>query len=323
MDYKLLGRTGLRVSPVCFGTMSFGGDADEEMSARLYAAVRDRGINFLDCADAYQNGRAEQILGQLMAHEREQLVITTKCHFNDGSDVNAGGLNRRHMTRAVEASLRRLGTDRVEVLFMHHWDPLTPMDEVLRTLEDLVRSGKVLHIGLSNWTAWQIAKALGIQNLHGWSRIDVIQPMYSLVKRQVEVEILPLAAEEDLGVITYSPVGGGLLSGKYGRDRRPDAGRLVDNAKYGTRYGPGWMTEVAADFTNLATELGVHPVTLAVAWVRGNANVTAPIIGARSVEQLMPSLEALDFKMDQTLRSRITALGPTPAPATDRLEEAG
>ena len=322
MDYRLLGRTGLRVSPLCFGTMSFGGDADEETSAALFAAARDRGINFLDCADAYQTGRAEEILGRLMAHEREQLIITTKCHFNDGSDVNAGGLNRRHMTRAVEASLRRLGTDRVEVLFMHHWDPLTPMEEVLRTLEDLVRSGKVLHIGLSNWSAWQIAKALGLQALNGWSRIDVIQPMYNLVKRQAEVEILPLAAEEQLGVISYSPVGGGLLSGKYGRDHRPEAGRLVENEKYGTRYGPAWMTEVAADFTDLAAELGVHPVTLAVAWVRGNAAVTAPIVGARSVEQLAPALAALDFAMDTELRARVTALGPAPAPATDRLEEA-
>ena len=322
MDYRLLGRTGLQVSPLCFGTMSFGGDADEATSAALYAAVRERGINFLDCADAYQKGRAEEILGRLMAHEREQLVITTKCHFNDGSDVNAGGLNRRHMTRAVEASLRRLGTDRVEVLFMHHWDPLTPMDEILRTLEDLVRSGKVLHIGLSNWSAWQIAKALGRQDLHGWSRVDVLQPMYNLVKRQAEVEILPLAAEEQLGVITYSPVGGGLLSGKYGRDRQPEAGRLVDNAKYGTRYGQGWMTEVAADFTEFAADLGAHPVTLAVAWAGTNAAVTAPIIGARSVEQLEPALAALDFAMDDDLRGRVSALGPAPAPATDRLEEA-
>lgn len=322
MDYRLLGRTGLRVSPLCFGTMSFGGDADEETSAALYAAVRDRGINFLDCADAYQKGQAEEILGRLMAHEREQLVITTKVHFNDGSGPNAGGLNRRHMTRGVEASLRRLGTDRVEVLFMHHWDPLTPMEEVLRTCEDLVRSGKVLHIGLSNWTAWQIAKSLGIQRFEGWSRVDVLQPMYNLVKRQAEVEILPLAAEEQLGVITYSPVGGGLLSGKYGRNVRPETGRLVDNSKYGSRYGPDWMKEVAADFTELAGELGVHPVTLAVAWVRTNPAVTAPIIGARSVEQLMPSLDALDHPMDAELRARITALSPTPAPATDRLEEA-
>ncbi len=322
MDYRLLGRTGLRVSPLCFGTMSFGGDADEATSAALYAAVRDKGINFLDCADAYQNGRVEEILGRLMAHERDNLIITTKCHYNDGSDVNAGGLNRRHMVRAVEGSLRRLGTDRVEVLFMHHIDPLTPMDETLRGLEDLVRSGKILHIGLSNWAAWQIAKSMGIQALHGWTRVDVLQPMYNLVKRQAEVEILPLAQSENLGVISYSPVGGGLLSGKFGHDRRPDSGRLVQNSKYGTRYGPEWMKDVAGDFTDFASDLGVHPVTLAVSWVRTNPALTAPIIGARSVEQLAPSLDAIDFPMDDDLRSRITALGPSPAPATDRLEEA-
>ena len=202
MTMTLLGRTGLYVSKLCFGSMSFGGDADEATSAQLYAAIREAGINFIDCADAYQNGAAEQILGKLMAHERDDLIITTKAHFNDGSDVNHGGLNRRHLTRAVEASLRRLNTDRVEILFMHHWDPATPMEEILRTCEDLVRSGKVLHLGLSNWAAWQIATALGIQRLNGWSRIDVLQPMYNLVKRQAEVEVLPLAQAENLGVIS-------------------------------------------------------------------------------------------------------------------------
>lgn len=322
MEMNLLGRTGLRVSPLCFGTMSFGGDADEATSADLYRAARDAGINFFDCADAYQHGEAERILGRLMAHERDSLIVTTKVHYNDGTDVNAGGLNRRHMVRAVERSLRNLGTDRVEVLFMHHWDPLTPMDEILRTCEDLVRSGKVLHLGLSNWTAWQIAKALGIEALHGWSRIDVLQPMYNLVKRQAEVEILPLAEEERLGVITYSPVGGGLLSGKFGRNRRPGEGRLIENDKYARRYGSDWMTETAADFTDHANDRGIHPVTLAVRWVMSNRAITAPIVGARSVEQLAPALAAMDAPMTPEERAAISALSVTPAPATDRLEEA-
>ncbi|MEM7424115.1 MAG: aldo/keto reductase [Pseudomonadota bacterium] len=318
MKHVVLGRTGLKVSPLCFGTMSFGGDADAATSADLYRAVRDAGINFLDCADAYQKGEAERILGRLITHERDQLVVTTKCHFNDGSGVNSGGLNRRHLTRAVERSLRNLATDRVEVLFCHHWDPVTPMEEILRTLEDLVRSGKVLHVGVSNWAAWQIATALGIQRLNGWSRIDVLQPMYNLVKRQAEVEILPLAQEENLAVISYSPLGGGLLTGKYRAGT--NSGRLTTNESYAKRYSLDSMHATAADFGDYATERGLSPVTLAVAWAAGHPGITCPIIGARSVEQLMPSLAALDLTLSAADRAEVSALGPTPPPATDRLE---
>jgi aryl-alcohol dehydrogenase-like predicted oxidoreductase len=321
MDYKRLGRTGLKVSPLCFGTMSFGGDADEAESARMYGACRELGINFFDCADAYSKGRAEEILGKLMASERDDLVITSKCFNPTSKDVNARGANRRHIPRAVEASLKRLGTDRLEVLFMHRWDPVTPLEDTLRALEDLVRDGKVLHLGASNYSAWQVAKGLGISERRGWTRFDVIQPMYSLVKRQVEVEILPLARSEELAVITYSPVGGGLLSGKFAPGVRPDSGRLISNKEYVARYGEEWVLETAGAFTALAKAKGVHPVTLAVAWAAGHPDVTCPIIGARSLEQLGPSLDALSFDMTQELRAEISALSRTPAPATDRLEE--
>jgi len=321
MDTRLLGRTGLRVSPLCFGTMSFGGDADEETSAELYKAVREAGINFLDCANVYSQGRSEEILGRLMAHERGELIVTTKCHGPVGPGPNDRGASRRHVTDAVEASLKRLGTDRVEVLFLHRWDDDTPVEETLRALEDLVRSGKVLHLGASNWAAWQVQKALGIADINRWKRIDVIQPMYSLVKRQAEVEILPQAAAAGLGVITYSPVGGGLLSGKYftGSNR----GRLVDNPRYARRYSDPVQRATAEKFATFAKAAGAHPVTLAVAWAAGNPAVTSPIIGARSVEQLRPSLDALGYGMTRDMRAEISALGPTPPPATDRLEEIG
>lgn len=322
MDFRFLGRTGLRVSPLCFGTMSFGGDADEETSAALYRAARDRGINFFDCADAYGRGRAEEILGHLMAHERDALIVTTKCWGPMGEDVNARGSSRRHVLSAVDASLRRLGTDRVEVLFLHRWEQTVPAEETLRALEDLVRAGKVLHIGVSNWSAWQTALGLGIADRHGWSRIDVVQPMYSLVKRQVEVEILPLARHEGLGVMTYSPLGGGLLSGKYA-GRQAAGGRLVENKMYARRYGEARAHETAAAFVEFARARGVHPVTLAVAWAKSNPDVTCPIIGARSVEQLAPALDAMEFGMTPDLNAEITALSPTPAPATDRSEDAG
>jgi aryl-alcohol dehydrogenase-like predicted oxidoreductase len=321
MEYKWLGRTGIKVSPLCFGTMSFGGDADEAESARMYAACRELGINFFDCADAYSKGKAETILGKLIASERDDLVITTKCFNPTSNDVNARGGNRRHISRAVEASLARLGTDRVEVLFMHRWDPVTPLEETLRALEDLVRDGKVLHLGASNYSAWQVAKGLGISERRGWSRFDVIQPMYSLVKRQVESEILPLAHSEELGVITYSPVGGGLLSGKYAPGVRPDTGRIITDKSYTARYGEEWVFETAGAFTKLAKDKGVHPVSLAVAWAAGHPDVTCPIIGARSLEQLGPSLDSLGVDMTAELRAEISALARTPAPATDRLEE--
>ncbi len=323
MKYKWLGRTGVKVSELCFGTMSFGGDADAYESARMYAACRDKGINFFDCADAYSSGRAEEILGDLIKDHRNDLVITSKCFNPTSDDINARGGNRRHIKRAVEASLKRLQTDRLDVLFMHRWDPVTPLEETLRALEDLVVEGKVLYLGASNYTAWQVAKGLGISERRGWARFDVIQPMYSLVKRQVESEILPLAAAEEVAVISYSPVGGGLLSGKFGPDQRPDSGRLINNQEYVKRYGEDWVFETAGRFTELANKLGIHPVSLAVAWVAGNPAITCPIIGARSLEQLEPSLNALDSEMPADLRAEITALSRNPAPATDRLEEQG
>lgn len=321
MQYRGLGSTGVRVSELCFGTMSFGGDADAAESERMYRACRDAGINFFDCANVYNGGTSETILGRLMASERDNLVITSKCHGPMSKDVNARGASRRHIVQAVEASLKRLGTDRLDILFMHRWDNGTPVEETLRALENLVQSGKVVYLGASNWTAWQVAKALGIADRRGWSRIDVIQPMYNLVKRQAEVEILPMAAAEGLGVMTYSPVGGGLLSGKYGRNKRPNEGRIVQLSNYASRYREDWVYDVAEDFTAFAGKHGVHPVSLAVAWVASHPAVTAPIIGARNLEQLQPSLDSLGIDMTADLRAEIAALSRTPPPATDRLEE--
>ncbi len=323
MQFKWLGRTGLQVSQLCFGTMSFGGDASEEESADMYKACRDAGINFFDCADAYSRGKAETILGKLIRSERDELIITSKCFNPMADDVNARGGNRRHILRAVEASLQRLGTDRLDVLFMHRWDPQVPLEETLRALEKLVADGKVLYLGASNWSAWQISKALGITERHGWPRIDVIQPMYSLVKRQSEVEMFPMALAEELGVITYSPVGGGLLSGKYGTKDRPDVGRIMSNKEYEKRYREDWVFETAEKFTALAKKKGRHPVSLAVAWAAAHPAVTCPIIGARNLEQLEPSLTSIEIDMNDDLHGEIAALSRTPPPATDRLEEQG
>jgi len=319
MKYTRLGRTGVSVSKLCFGTMSFGGDADEAMSGKMYAACRDAGINFFDCANVYSAGRSEEILGRLIAHERDEIVLTSKV--GHGPSPSQRGLSPRHIQMAVDASLKRLGTDRLDVLFVHRWDEHTPMEESLRALENIVRQGKALSLGVSNWAAWQIARAIGISAHNNWARFDVVQPMYNLVKRQAEVEILPLALSENLAVTPYSPVGGGLLSGKYRNTE--SQGRIRANPEYVSRYSPGWMFDSAAAFAEFAENHGHHPVSLAVAWVAAHPAITAPLIGARDTEQLAPSLKALDIAMTDDLRKEISALSPTPPPATDRLEEQG
>ncbi len=321
MHYRSLGRTGVSVSSLCFGTMSFGGDADEVTSAALYARCRDAGVNFFDCANVYGRGRAEEILGRLMAGHRDELVITSKVGFRMREGVNGEGLTRRHILREVEDSLRRLQTDRIDVYFCHRFDAATPMAETLAALDTLVQQGKILYPAVSNWAAWQIATALGLSALHRWARFAVLQPMYNLTKRQAEVELLPLAAAEGLGVIPYSPLGGGLLTGKYGVGQRPDAGRLVENAMYQKRYGDDEHYTVAERFTQYAQDRGYHPATLAVAWVMSHPAVTAPIIGARNLAQLEPSLAAADVAMTPAWRAEISALSAAPAVATDRSEE--
>jgi aryl-alcohol dehydrogenase-like predicted oxidoreductase len=291
------------------------------MSAKMFHRCREAGINFFDCANVYQRGRAEEILGGLIADRRDEVVITSKAYFPMGDDVNARGATRYHLMHAVEESLRRLDTDRIDVYFIHHFDDLTPLEETLRALDDLVQQGKILYPGASNFAAWQIAKALGISAKEGWAPFEVIQPMYNLVKRQAEVELLPMAASENLGVIPYSPLGGGLLTGKYGPDKRPKTGRLMENQMYQIRYGADWVYKVAQSFTDFARARGYDPVSLAVAWVGGHPAVTAPIIGARNVTQLEASLRAVEIEMTPKLRSEIASLSPTPPPATDRNEE--
>jgi aryl-alcohol dehydrogenase-like predicted oxidoreductase len=315
---KLLGQTGVKVSELCFGTMSFGGDADEAASAAMYKACRDAGINFFDCADQYAKGKSEEILGRLMKGHREDLVITTKCFNPTGEDVNARGTSRRHVTRAVEASLKRLQTDRVEVLFLHHYDKRTPLEESVRALEDLVRAGKVIYPAVSNWSAWQTQRAVDLQERNDWARLQVIQPMYNLVKRQAEVELLPMAEANGIGVIPYSPAAAGLLSGKYSGAA---SGRLKTNKMYEARYGERWMFEVADKFAAFCKQKGLHPVSTAVAWVGAHPAITAPIIGARNLEQLKDSLDAVNVPMTPALRAEIADLSRTPPPATDRLEE--
>ena len=222
---------------------------------------------------------------------------------------------------SVEQSLARLRTDRIDLYIIHYFDPITAIDETLRALNDLVRQGKVLYLGVSNWAAWQIAKALGISEKNGWPRFECIEPMYNLAKRQAEVEILPLAQSEQLGVIPYNPLGAGLLTGKYSKGIKPSSGRIIENRRYGERYSDPLYYETAEKFVDFAQKAGVNPVTLAISWVKSHPAVTAPIIGARNVEQLQDSLAAADFVMSAEMRQDIAKLSAQPGNATDRLEE--
>jgi aryl-alcohol dehydrogenase-like predicted oxidoreductase len=320
MKYRTVGKTGIQVSGLCFGTMSFGGNADEETSKAMFKRCREAGINFFDTANVYSGGRSEEILGECIADCRNEIVLATKVFYPMGEDVNARGLSRRHIMLEVEKSLRRLKTDRIDFYFVHMFDEKTPMEETLRALDDLQDQGKILYPAVSNWAAWQIAKALGISAREQLARFELIQPMYNLAKRQAEIEILPLAASEQIGVISYSPLGAGLLTGKYGVNKRPEQGRLVEEKRYTDRYADEMNFIVADRFNAYAAEQGMNPSTLAVAWVMSKPAITAPIIGARDVEQLEFSLAAIDVDMTPEWRDEISSLSVTPPPATDRGE---
>lgn len=323
MKYVNLGTTGLQVSELCLGTMTFGKEADRQTSAAIYRRCREAGINFFDCANVYAKGESERILGELIAKERGELILTTKVGGAMGEGPNRNGLSRRHILQECEESLRRLGTDWIDVYFAHHLDSRVPVEESLRAFDALVQQGKVRYLGVSNWAAWKIARALGISVLHGVSAFRVMQPMYSIVKRQAEVELLPLALEAGMGVITYSPLGGGLLTGKYGSAPETGAGRLAENRMYTRRYADAWMFAAAKGLKRIAEEAGQSPVSLAVAWAARHPAVTCPIIGARSLEQLEPALRATEVDLSDDLYARLCALAPTPSPATDRTEERG
>ncbi len=320
MEYRLLGTTGVRVSSLCLGTMTFGREADRAESAAIFGRCRAAGVNLFDCANTYSQGEAERILGELITGCRDELIITTKVFNKTGEEVNARGASRRHIMTAVENSLKRLKTDRIDLYILHQFDEQTPLEETLRALDDLVTQGKVLYIGASNFAAWQVMKGLGISAKEGLRAFQCIQPMYNLVKRQAEVEILPMALSERIGVIAYNPLGGGLLTGKYAQVNRSETDRLDTLPTYRTRYGDAWMHESASRFAEFARAEGYTPASLAVAWVASHPAVTAPILGARNVAQIEDALQAAEIRMTPELYDRIASITPTPPPATDRTE---
>lgn len=312
MTQMLTSPDGTPAGGFAFGTMQFGGGADAAASRAMYDACRASGIIHFDTAHIYTDGASETLLGRMIATEREKLLIATKVGYS-GSGLGAADLRAQ-----FGISRARLGLDMVDIVYLHHFDTVTDLREIVETFAELRAAGQIRYVGLSNLAAWQVMKAARIAAEFGLD-IDIVQPMYNLVKRQAEVEILPMCADQGIAVAPYSPLGGGLLSGKYASGGK---GRLTEDDRYAARYGQSWMYETAARLSGLAADLGTHPATLAVAWVAAHPARPMPILSARSVEQLRPSLAALDFAMDDALYARISALAPAPPPATDRSEEA-
>ncbi len=316
MEHIRLGRTGLRVSRLCLGTMTFGNQCDEATSRAILDAAAAGGITFLDTADVYPlggtvetTGRTEEIVGRWLQGRRHDFVLATKCFGPMSSRPWDRGNSRKHVLDAIDASLRRLGTDYVDLYQLHQPDPETPVDETLRALEDVVRSGKARYVGCSNFLAWQAARALGRSEVLGVARFESVQPRYNLLFREFERELFPLCAQEGLGVIPFNPIAGGLLSGKHQGHAAPPPGSrftLGTAAKlYQERYWNERMFAAVEDLRALAQQAGLHPVTLAVAWVMANPVVTAPIIGASRPEQLAASLAAAETRLAPEVKARL------------------
>jgi aryl-alcohol dehydrogenase-like predicted oxidoreductase len=302
MEFRNLGKTGLRVSELCLGCMTFARESDQETSLRLIERFIDAGGNFIDTADVYSQGRSEEIVGAALEGRRHDFILATKVRFRIGPGPNDVGLSRKHIVDGCEASLRRLQTDYIDLYQAHCWDPYTPLEESLWAFDDLVRAGKVRYLGVSNFTAWQLMKALWLSDKAGWARFVCLQPRYNLVDRQIERELLPVCREEGLGVIPWSPLGGGFLSGKYRRDEAMPEGARITHAqphwpesmqRQGTERG--WCTLDAVH--RIAGQRGKSCAQVALAWLKAQPGVSAPILGARSLEQLEDNLGCLGWQL--------------------------
>lgn len=303
---------GTPASRLAFGTMQFGGRADAAASRAMFEACIAAGITHFDTAHVYNDGASEELLGAMLGDQRDRLIIATKAAYT-------GGGSKKNIHDSFAISRKRLNMDMVDILYMHRFDPDTDLHESMEAMAELKSQGLIRYVGVSNFAAWQVVKAISIAAKFDIT-IDILQPMYNLVKRQAEVEILPMCADQGVACAPYSPLGGGLLTGKYASG---GGGRLTEDDRYAARYGLDWMHQAAVGLSEVATDVGVDPATLAVAWAAAHPMGPTPIISARSAEQLEPSLDALSYEMSPELYARLAALSPTPPPATDRIEEQG
>ena len=321
--YRLLGRSGLRVSPLSLGTMTFGSDwgwgADADEARRIFDTYVDRGGNFIDTSVNYTNGTSERMVGAFAKAKRERLVIATKFTMaRNPGNPNSGGNHRLNIVRSVEQSLRQLDTDRIDLLHLHAWEFTTRPDEVMRALDDLVRAGKVVYLGICNTPAWRVAEMQTLAELRGWAPLVALQIEYSLVERTVEHELLPMAEALGLGVLPWSPLGGGVLTGKYTRaDLSDENGADVSPTRRGVIASSGHLNErslaVADIVAEVAREVGATPSQVALAWTLTNPAVTSPIIGARTLAQAEDNLGALAVELSSEQRERLEATSaPSP-----------
>jgi len=313
MKYNLLGNTGVLVSELCLGTMTFGGEGfwevigkqGQDLANDIVARSLDAGINFIDTANIYSFGQSETILGKALAgRARDRVVIATKVRGRMNDDVNGIGLSRYHIMNSVEDSLKRLNTDYIDLYQIHGFDLVTPLDETLRALDDLVRQGKVRYIGASNLAAWQLMKALGISDKHGWARFESLQAFYTIATRDLERELIPLVKDQQVGVMVWSPLAGGLLSGKFNRD-----GSSPDGSRRASFDFPPVNKDHAFDVVDamreIAAELSVTVAQVALAWLLHQSAVTTVIIGAKTVEQLDDNLKATTITLDEGQLKRL------------------
>ncbi|HEY8450394.1 MAG TPA: aldo/keto reductase [Bacillota bacterium] len=308
MQYRQLGRSGLRVSVYGLGTNAFGDRADERTSIAIVHAALDRGVNLIDTANKYTGGASERIIGQALRGRRDQVVLATKCGMEIGSSPNDRGSSRAHIFREVEGSLRRLGTDYIDLYQIHEFDATTPLEETLRALDDLVRQGKVRYIGCSNYAAWQLCKALWISDRNGLARYDSAQLPYSPADRRIEQEVIPLCLDQGVGILVYYPLAGGLLTGKY----RPNApfpvgSRAVKNPAFGERLAPRNL-QLAQELGALADELGVSLAQMTLAWLLRRPGVTSVLVGATHPDQQAHNLAALELELPKEVEERIDLL---------------
>ncbi len=320
METRSLGRTGLQVPPLCLGTMTFGLQCDEQTSVAILDRAVEAGIDFLDTADVYPLGgtldtvgRTEEIIGRWMRERRnrDKLIVATKCAGATGPGPNDVGLSRHHIMRSIDASLRRLGTDVVDLYQVHAFDPRTPIEETMRALEDIVRAGKVRYIGCSNYPAWRLAESLAASERMEIGRYESVQPRYNLLYREIETELLPLARAEGLGVLVYNPLAGGFLSGKYHKGDEPQENTrfsLGTAARmYQYRYWQDAQFDVTAALNEAATARGIDMASLAIRWVLDQPGVTSAIVGASRPEQLGGALGALDLQVEEELQKQCDA----------------
>ena len=322
MKQRYLGASGLKVSELCLGAMTFGREADEATSRQMMDRYADAGGMFIDTANVYSAGGSEEVVGRWLAGQnRDDYVIATKVRWGMGEGGNDRGLSRRHILSALDASLARLGTDYIDLYQVHAWDPATPLEETLSTLDAVVRSGKVRYIGASNFTGWQLQKAMDLSRHNGWEPFVCLQPLYNLLDREIELELIPVCRNEGLGVIPWSPLRGGWLTGRY----RRDMGGAPDNTRVGDAGKNGWAETWAAydndrtwgiidGLDEIAADNKATLAQVALRWLLMQPGVTAPIIGARSMEQLEDNLAAADLELDEAAAGRLTKLSDNPLP---------